>query len=217
MASEISHTQSKSSASTDFAMDDPVPSSPYYLHLGDNSSLILVTEPLTGDNFHSWFRSMHMALTIKNKLGFIDGSIREPEDGFRSPLYAFWTRCNTVVITWILNCVSKKIHSSVLYKPTAYVIWKELQEKFSQSNGPQIFQLEKEIGSLTQNQNSVSDYYTHLQGLWEELLNYSPNPVCSCNPCCYCGAMSKTLEKYEQRCVMQFLMGLNESFGAVRG
>ena len=29
--------------------------------------------------------------------------------------------------------------------------------------------------------------------------------------------MSKTLEKYEQRCVMQFLMGLNESFATVRG
>jgi hypothetical protein len=97
------------------------------------------------------------------------------------------------------------------------VIWKELQDKFSQSNGPQIFQHEKEIGSLTQNQNSVSDYYTHLQGLWEELLNYSPNPVCNCNPSCSCGAMSKTLEKYEQRCVMQFLMGLNESFATVRG
>uniref|UniRef100_A0A2N9FI02 Integrase catalytic domain-containing protein n=1 Tax=Fagus sylvatica TaxID=28930 RepID=A0A2N9FI02_FAGSY len=150
MASEVSSTQSKSSASTIAAIDDPMPSSPYYLHASDNSSLILVTEPLTGDNFHSWFRSMNMALTIKNKLGFVDGSIREPEDGFRSPLYAHWTRCNTVVITWILNCVSKKIHASVLYKPTAYVIWKELQDKFSQSNGPQIFQelLEKEIGTL---------------------------------------------------------------------
>jgi hypothetical protein len=29
--------------------------------------------------------------------------------------------------------------------------------------------------------------------------------------------MTKTLEKYEQRCVMQFLMGLNESFAPVRG
>uniref|UniRef100_A0A2N9FUD2 Reverse transcriptase Ty1/copia-type domain-containing protein n=1 Tax=Fagus sylvatica TaxID=28930 RepID=A0A2N9FUD2_FAGSY len=217
MASEVSSTQSKSSASTIAAIDDPLPSSPCYLHASDNSSLILVTEPLTGDNFHSWFRSMNMALTIKNKLGFVDGSIREPEDGFRSPLYAHWTRCNTVVITWILNCVSKKIHASVLYKPTAYVIWKELQDKFSQSNGPQIFQLEKDIGSLTQNQNSVSDYYTNLQGLWEELLNYSPNPVCNCTPSCSCGAMTKTMEKYEQRCVMQFLMGLNESFAAVRG
>jgi hypothetical protein len=201
--------QSNSSASENAVNDDPIPSSPYYLHPSDNSSLILVPEPLTGDNFHSWFRSMDMALTIKNKLGFVDGSIREPEVNPRSFLHAHWKRCNTVVITWILNCVSKQIHASVLYKPTAYIIWKELQEKFSQSNGPQIFQLEKDIGSLTQNQNPVSEYYTLLQGLWEELLNYSPNPVCNCSPSCSCGAMTKTLEKYEQRCVMQFLMGLN--------
>jgi hypothetical protein len=71
MASEISHTPSNPSASTFAVIDDPLPSSPYYLHASDNSSLILVTEPLTGDNFHSWFRSMNMALTIKNKLGFL--------------------------------------------------------------------------------------------------------------------------------------------------
>ena len=99
MASAISHTPSKSSASTVAIIDDPLPSSPYYLHASDNSSLILVIQPLTSDNFHSWFRSMNMALTIKNKLRFVDGSIREPEDGFRSSLYAHWTRCNTVVIT----------------------------------------------------------------------------------------------------------------------
>jgi hypothetical protein len=154
--------QSNSSASENAVNDDPIPSSPHYLHPSDNSSLILIPEPLTGDNFHSWFRSMDMALTIKNKLGFVDGSIREPEVNPRSFLHAHWKRCKTIVITWILNCVSKQIHASVLYKPTAYIIWKELQEKFSQSNGPQIFQLEKDIGSLIQNQNPVSEYYTFL-------------------------------------------------------
>ena len=153
------------SASANAVNDDPLPSSPYYLHPSDNSSLILVPKPLTGDNFHSWFRSMDMALTIKNKLGFVDGSIREPKVNPRSSLHAHWNRCNTVVITWILICVSKQIHASVLYKPTAYIIWKELQEKFSQSNGPQIFQLEKDISSLTQNQNPMSEYYTLFQGL----------------------------------------------------
>uniref|UniRef100_A0A2N9EEU4 Retrotransposon Copia-like N-terminal domain-containing protein n=2 Tax=Fagus sylvatica TaxID=28930 RepID=A0A2N9EEU4_FAGSY len=52
-------------------LDDPPPSSPYYIHANDNSSLMLVNQPLTGDNFHSWFRSMAMGLTIKNKLGFV--------------------------------------------------------------------------------------------------------------------------------------------------
>uniref|UniRef100_A0A2N9GTP1 Reverse transcriptase Ty1/copia-type domain-containing protein n=1 Tax=Fagus sylvatica TaxID=28930 RepID=A0A2N9GTP1_FAGSY len=150
---------------------------------------MLVNQPLTGDNFHSWFRSMAMGLTIKNKLGFVDGSIEPPKEGINSPLYSLWSRCNTVVITWILNCVSKEIHATMLYKPTAREIWTILRERFSQSNGPQIFQVEQAIGSLTQSQVSVNDYYTKLQGFWEELLNYRPIPVCTCVPSCSCGAM----------------------------
>jgi hypothetical protein len=116
MASEVFNPQPNPSASTIAVIDDPLPSSPYYLHSSDNSSLILVPEPLTSDNFHFWFRSMNMALTIKNKLGFVDGSIREHEVNPRSSLHAHWNRCN--MITWILNYVSKQIHASVLYKPT---------------------------------------------------------------------------------------------------
>ncbi len=91
-----------------------------------------------------------MSFTVKNNLGFVDGSIGPPKDGIRSPLYYHWTRCNTVVITWILNCVSKQIHAIVLYKPTTYEIWTILRERFSQSNGPHIFQVEQAIRSLTQ-------------------------------------------------------------------
>ena len=101
MASAIYSPKPIASASTLYVPDDPPSSSPYYLYASDNSSLILVNEPLTGDNFHSWFRSMNMALTVKNKIQFVDGSIREPEDGSTSSLYVDWTRCNTVVRTWI--------------------------------------------------------------------------------------------------------------------
>ena len=102
-------------SATSFSLDDPPPSSPYYLHASDNSSLRLVNEPLIGDNFQS--------LTIKNMLGFVDGSIGPPKEGINSSLYSLWSRCNTVVITWILNCVSKEIHSTVLYKQSACEIW----------------------------------------------------------------------------------------------
>ena len=103
-------------------MDDPPPSSPYYLHASDNSSLRLVNEPLTSDNFHSWFKSMALGFTIKNKLGFVDGSIGPPKECINSPMYSLWSSCNIVVITWILNYVSKEIHSTVLYKQIAYEI-----------------------------------------------------------------------------------------------
>ena len=109
-------------SATNFSLDDPPPSSPYYLHASDNSSLMLVNQPLTSDNFHSWFRSMAMGLIIKNKLEFVDGSIGPPKEGITSPLYPLWNRCNTVVNTWILNYVSKEIHAIVLYKPTTHEI-----------------------------------------------------------------------------------------------
>ena len=160
---------------------------------------------------------MAMGLTIKNKLGFVDGSIEPPKEGINSPLYSVWSRWNTVVITWILNCVSKEIHATMLYKPTAREIWTILRERFSQSNGPQMFQVKQAIGSLTQSKVFVIDYYTKLQGFWEELLNYRPIPVCTCISSCSCGAMRQVFENYQQACLMQFLMGLNESFTLVRG
>ena len=216
MDSEYSSRQVNGSA-THFSLDDPPPSSPYYLHASDNSSLILVNQPLMGDNFDSWFRSMAMGLSIKNKLGFVDGSIGPPQEGISSPLYSLWNRCNIVVITWILNCVSKEIHATMLYKQTASEIWAILRNRFSQSNGPQIFQVEQAIGSLNQSHVSVSDYYTKLQGLWEELLNYRPIPICTCIPSCSCGAMRQVFDNYQQACLMQFLMGLNETFTPVKG
>uniref|UniRef100_A0A2N9J5R4 Retrotransposon Copia-like N-terminal domain-containing protein n=1 Tax=Fagus sylvatica TaxID=28930 RepID=A0A2N9J5R4_FAGSY len=185
MASKIVSTKTVSAVNPS---DDPPPSSPYYLHANDNSSLILVNQPLTGDNFHSWFRSMAMGLTIKNKLGFVDGSIEPPKER-------------------ILNYVSKEIHATMLYKSTAREIWTILRERFSQSNGPQMFQVEQAIGSLTQSQVSVIDYYTKLQGLWEELLNYRPIPVSRSAPakqgfqkrdkptCSHCGLIGHTMEK----------------------
>lgn len=48
---------------------------PYFLHSSDHAGLVLVSDRLTiGADFHSWKRSVRMALNVKNKLGFIDGT-----------------------------------------------------------------------------------------------------------------------------------------------
>ncbi len=77
-----------------------------------------------------------MELAIKNKLGFVDGGIGPPKECINSPMHS------------LLNCVSKEIHSTILYKQSAYEIWTIMRNRFSQSNGPQIFQVEQAIGSL---------------------------------------------------------------------
>lgn len=108
---------------------------PYYLHHSDTPGSLLVSQVLTGDNYVSWSRSMRIALDIKNKLGFIDGSIQKPES--EDPkLLRKWRRNNGIVLAWILNSVSKEIYASLLYGETAAEIWKDLEERFQQSNAP---------------------------------------------------------------------------------
>ncbi|KZV53534.1 hypothetical protein F511_42283 [Dorcoceras hygrometricum] len=47
-------------------------SSPYYLQNGDHPGLLLVSNLLAGSNYNIWSRAMVVALTAKNKLGFVD-------------------------------------------------------------------------------------------------------------------------------------------------
>ncbi|KAL3653705.1 hypothetical protein CASFOL_003386 [Castilleja foliolosa] len=54
------------------------------------------------------------------------------------------------VIAWILNAVSKAIQPSVMYSESAKEIWAYLATRFSQTNGPRIFQLRREILNLAQ-------------------------------------------------------------------
>ncbi|GLT70744.1 hypothetical protein SLA2020_428040 [Shorea laevis] len=152
---------------------------------------------------------MSMALSTKNKLGFIDGSLPKPNESDAE--FLAWNRCNNMVLSWILNSVSQEISSSIIYIDSAEEMWNDIKERFSQQNGPRIFQLQKSISALSQDNHSVSSYFTSLKGLWDELNNYRPFPLCSC------GASRTILEYQHREYVFQFLMGLNNSFAHIRG
>src|SRR5438045_7630327 len=55
------------------------PSDPLYLHHSDQPGLVLVSQTLTEENYSTWSHSMTMALTVKNKHGFVDGSVKQPK------------------------------------------------------------------------------------------------------------------------------------------
>ena len=100
---------------------------------------------------------MRMALIAKNKLNFVDGLIaRLTEDDL---LFGAWNRCNKMVISWILNSVTREIADSLLYIETAIDIWNDLHDRFHQSNGPQIFQIKKSLIALNQRSLDVNTYY----------------------------------------------------------
>ena len=177
-------------------------SNPYFTHHSDHPGLILVSKPLNGDNYSTWKRAMTLALNSKNKLGFVNNSIKIPSEETDPEGYATWSRCNDMVHSWIINALSPDISNSVIYYPTAHEVWEDLNERFSQRNAPRIFEIQRDIAYLRQEQLSVSSYYTKLKGLWDELASYDNTAH---------GAQQ------DQQKQMQFLMGLNETYSAIRG
>ncbi|KAI9161978.1 hypothetical protein LWI28_022558 [Acer negundo] len=143
------------------------PSNPFFTHHSDHPGLVLISKPLNGDNYSTWKRAMTLALNSKNKLGFVNGSIKAPSEEINPEGYA-----------------------------------KDLRERFSQSNAPRIFEIQRDIAYLRQEQLSVSTYYTKLKGLWDELDSYND---------------TVHRAQQDQQKLMQFLMGLNDSYSTVRG
>ncbi|RVW84809.1 Retrovirus-related Pol polyprotein from transposon RE1 [Vitis vinifera] len=182
---------------------------PFSLHHSDHPGMVLVSKVLEGDNYITWSRAMRISLSAKDKIGFVTGSIKPPsstDDSFPS-----WQRCNDMVISWLLNSIHPDIASSVIYAKTTSEIWADLRERFSQGNDSRIYQIKRDIVEHRQGQQSISVYYTKLKAFWDELSSY--HEVLSCS----CGGLEKLKERDEKERVMQFLMGLNDSYAAIRG
>ncbi|XP_074378371.1 uncharacterized protein LOC141719908 [Apium graveolens] len=161
-------------------------------------------------------RSVKIALSARLKLGFIDGSQTQPNDN--SALLPLWKRSNDLVISWLLNYVSNDIRKSIVFMQTAKQIWDDLAIRYAQNNVPRLFNLHKELASLTQGSRSITAYFTHFLGLMDELEALAPIHRCVCDvTTCACGVTLKLIQYEQQMKLRQFLMGLNDQFTASRG
>lgn len=91
-----------------------------------------------------------------------------------------------MVTSWILNSLSKEISDSVEYVSDSVELWKELEDRYDQTNGAKLYQIQKEISDLTQGVSDITVYYTRMKKLWEELSTLSLKNQCTC--ACVCGA-----------------------------
>lgn len=81
------------------------------------------------------------------------------------------------------------------------------------SNLPRIYQLEQEILNLRQGSMELSTYYTKMKTLWQCLASTKSQKICTCS----CGKVEELLEDAETSRIIQFLMGLNDSYANIRG
>ncbi|XP_074341673.1 uncharacterized protein LOC141679087 [Apium graveolens] len=186
---------------------------PLHLHSSDNPGMKLVNDPFDGSGFSNWKRSMIIALSARNKLGFVDGSLTCPEIGSNS--HKSWQRCNDMVISWILGALSKTLGRSVIYCNSAHQIWLELEERYGVSSGAQLFGLQKELNEISQGNNNIADFFTKIKMLWDDIDALGLIPTCTCG--CKCGASHKMSKFQQDQRVIQFLMGLNDSYAMMRG
>lgn len=82
----------------------------------DHPRMNLVYHALAGTSNNTWNPATTMALTAKNKLVFVDDRSVLPSN--EDLLYGSWPRCNTMVISWILNSVNREIDDSLMYFST---------------------------------------------------------------------------------------------------
>ncbi|KAK3013632.1 hypothetical protein RJ639_010258 [Escallonia herrerae] len=73
-----------------------------------------------------------------------------------------------------------------------------------------VYDLKRSIALLQQEKSTISTYYGKLKGVWNELHNLRPIPVCTC------GAGKKMQEMREEEKVFIFFMGLDDTYKTVR-
>ncbi|XP_019450657.1 PREDICTED: uncharacterized protein LOC109352928 [Lupinus angustifolius] len=189
-------------------------SNPFFLHSSENSSLVLVTPSLDGTNYHSWSRAFKLALESKNKLMFIDGTLPQPKSEDHS--YRPWRRCNTMVLSWIQHSIKESIAKSILWMDSAAEVWKDLEERFSQGDMFRMAELQEEFHHLNQGNLSISEFYTQLKTIWEEIEIFRPIRSCPCLENCTHGIIQDVKRYREEDYVIRFLKGLNEQYAHVR-
>ncbi|KAL0372192.1 UNVERIFIED_CONTAM: hypothetical protein Scaly_0900800 [Sesamum calycinum] len=147
------------------------------------------------------------------KLGFIDGSFPKPAAGSKN--LEKWKRVDLMITSWLWNSIAKEILGAYMYAASSRNLWLELQRRYGSSNGPMIYQIRRDISSVNQGNLSLTTYFTNLKQLWNEVTYLDPMPQCTCGGCT-CGVNRAIANQNESHQLMQFLMGLHESFSAER-
>ncbi|KAJ8430478.1 hypothetical protein Cgig2_003060 [Carnegiea gigantea] len=151
---------------------------PLFLCPSKGPRSLAIQEKLIGaKNYRSWRRNVEIGLATKRKLGFVQGTVTRPTDDLIKA--KMWDACNSMIIAWLMNSISESIGKSILFLNSAGQIRLQLEQRFALSNGSRKYKLNKDIYEVKQNHASISDYYTKLKCLWEDLEDMNELPKLS--------------------------------------
>ena len=123
------------------------PDDPLYTHHSDHLVSFKVPVKLNDMNYSKWSRSFVLQIKIRNKLAFLNGSIKCPPEE-DTEAHVAWTKCDQLVLGWILSSISDDLADNLAYVTTAHEAWERLRLRYAQANTVRIYQLIQEINSL---------------------------------------------------------------------
>ena len=90
----------------------------------------------------------------------------------------------------------------------------DLSERNTKPNGLRIYQLNRALALLSQQNDPLTLYYAKMKKIWDELRALEGAPQCTCGVLSNCTCnLSKRLEELDsRRKLIQFLMGLNSRY-----
>ncbi|KAL2246907.1 UNVERIFIED_CONTAM: hypothetical protein Sindi_2543000, partial [Sesamum indicum] len=153
-----------------------------------NHHMVMVSAPFNGINWLSWSRSIRIALESKDKLAFIDGIGLQPTTG--TPQHRQWRITDCMVRTWILNTISKDLVNAYLYASSSRNIWLDLEARYGECDGTLLYKLQREISSICK--------------------------LCVHVAFAFANATKTKAEQNDANQLIQFLMGLNDSYDNIR-
>ncbi|KAK1400875.1 hypothetical protein POM88_000480 [Heracleum sosnowskyi] len=137
------------------------PNSPFFLGPRDRPGDYITLVKLRTNNFDTWAYSIRMTLLARHKYGFIDVTITDSTPPCTKD---DWLTIHSMSVSWIMNTIDHEVKSLLSNYENAYLLWKNLNERFSVVNGPQIQQLKSDIAHCEQSKTMpVSTYFGKLK------------------------------------------------------
>ncbi|GMY05189.1 UBN2_3 domain-containing protein [Fagus crenata] len=117
-----------------------------------------------------------------------------------------WLKEDAQIMTWLWNNLESDVFNNVSYLKSSKDIWYTLHLMYSfEENTTRIHELYQDMFSLQQGDCSIKEYFSLLQGMWDELNVYQPLST----------DLQKQQQYREEFRVGKFLSGLKPDFDPI--
>ncbi|XP_026395722.1 uncharacterized protein LOC113290326 [Papaver somniferum] len=185
----------------------------YHLGSSDGPGTIITPIVMRGNNYDEWARAIRRSLIAKRKYGFIDGTIKRPEDPDQ---LEDWIAVQSTLVSWIGNTLELSVRSTLGDYEDASLLWAHLKRRFCVVSGTRICQLKASLSECKQKKTEgVAIYFGRLNKIWDEMVTYMKIPQCKCGQCT-CNIASQVSMLREEDFLHYFLIGLDSVYSSLR-